>query len=203
MKISLLLLWSLINTSLQTPSVGANCNCAAGAGSSLNGSNSGFSDGYGALNSPCMDCRGRGRRGGGDCYGDGGAGGGSGNGGGCSRCCRDSTCDMYQHYPYQPVNHGYYYFHPYNYTHVWKHQQWVTTIGGDPRNPYSRAVFIPIYEQFENTTYEPDHKPSSTLSTLPTIMKQLPDLEKLIKGATDEAPEPTPAEAPPPANENK
>ncbi len=182
MKISLLLLWSLINTSLQN----TDCNCSVGAGSAQNGSADGFSDGYGDLNSPCRDCRGKG-----------------GGGRGCKDCCRDSKCNMYQHFPYQPDNHGYYYFHPYNYTHVWKHQQWVTTIGGDPRNPYSRAVFIPIYEQFENTTYEPDHKPSATLSTLPTISRQLPDLEKLIKGATEAAPEPTPAEAPPPATENK
>lgn len=193
MKISLLLLWSLINTSLQ----GTSCNCAAGATAGLNGAQAGFSDGYGDLNSPCMDCRGRGRCNGGNCNG--------GGGGGCQRCCRDSTCNMYQHYPYQPVNHGYYYFHPYNYTHVWQHQQWVTTIGGDPRNPYSRALFIPIYEQFENTTYEPDHKPSATLSTMPHVSRQLPDLEKLIRGNPDDAPMegPAPTEAPPPEPEVK
>jgi hypothetical protein len=193
MKLSLLLLWSLVNPPLQ----GLDCNCqggmgqggAGGAAYGLNSSNSGYSDGYGALNSPVAN------------YGGGGGGGGR-----CSKCCRDSTCDMYQHMPYFPVNHGYYYFRPYNYVHVWKHQQWVTTIGGDPRNPYSRALFIPIYEQFENTTYEPDQKPSSTLNTLPTISNQLPDLEKLLKGQTADNPEGTPIEtpAPPaPAPENK
>ncbi len=212
MKTTLLLLWSLASFPLQD-----NCACQGGAagmgayGSNAYGSNGygangygyndgnagaagalngqfGMSDGYGDFNSPCRDCR--------KCKS------------GCS-CCKDSTCNMYQHYPYPPDNHGYYYFRPYNYTAVWEHQQWITTIGGDPRNPYSRSVFIPVYEQFENTTYEPDSKPSNTLSVLPHVTKELPDLEKLLKKTdeemptTDTVPEPpTPAPTPDPAASN-
>lgn len=184
MKLTLLVLWSLINTPLQN----TDCNCQVGAGYSINPQSSGFSDGYGALNSPCRDCRGCGKR-------------------GCKTCCKDSTCNMYQHYPYQPDNHGYYYFRPYNYPYVWKHQQWVANVGADPRNPYTRAMFIPVYEQFENTTYEPDHKPSSTLSTLPNIGRQLPDLEELMKAPMGDAPNavdvPAPTPAPPPEEPKK
>lgn len=40
---------------------------------------------------------------------------------GCHMClrvaCLDSTCDMYQHYPYYPECHGSYYFRPYNWEH--------------------------------------------------------------------------------------
>ena len=104
---------------------------------------------------------------------------------------------MYQHYPYQPDNHGYYYFHPYNYTAVWQQQQWIATIGGDPRNPYSRTVFIPVYEQFENTNYEPDNKPSNTLQVLPHVSKELPDLEKLLKKPEVEGDMPPATEATP------
>ena len=205
MKTTLLLLWSLASFPLQD-----NCACQGGAAglgagaAGAYGSNSygysnsgsdmsgglngqfGMSDGYGDFNSPCRDCRKKSK-------------------GGCN-CCKDSTCNMYQHYPYPPDNHGYYYFRPYNYTAVWEHQQWATTIGGDPRNPYSRSMFIPVYEQFENTTYEPDAKPSSTLAVLPHVTKELPDLEKLLKKSDEEMPPmdtvpepPTPAPTPDPS----
>lgn len=199
MKLTLLLLWSLVST--QVPS--ANCNCQGGPRNGLDPNSSGFSNGYGALNSPCGDFRGgAGGYGGADGYG------GGGGGRGCKNCCKDSTCNMYQHYPYRPDNHGYYYFRPYNYPHVWKHQQWVANVGGDPRNPYTKAMFIPVYEQFENTTYEPDHKPSSTLSTLPNVGRRLPDLEKLIKvpageGEPNAVDVPAPTPAPPPEEPKK
>jgi hypothetical protein len=186
MKITLLLLWGLISAPLQ------NTDCACQGGAGFGGPNGAYAngDGYGAFNSPVMDCR----------------------NGRCRSCCKDSTCNMYQHFPYQPDNHGYYYFRPYNYTMVWKHQQWIANLGADPRNPYTRAMFVPVYEQFENTTYEPDHKPSSTLSVLPHVGKQLPDLETLIKapmgdmGDVPMAPAPgvdtTPTPAPPPETNN-
>lgn len=131
MKTTLLLLWSLASFPLQdnctscqgvAGSMGAGAyssnghgysdpNAGAGSVAGMSGQ-FGMSDGegYGEFNSPCRDCR-----------------GGKGR---CHSCCKDSTCNMYQHYPYQPDNHGYYYFHPYNYTAVWQHQQWITTIGG-------------------------------------------------------------------------
>ncbi|MES2789306.1 MAG: hypothetical protein V4719_06770 [Planctomycetota bacterium] len=195
MKTTLLLLWSLASLPLQdtcTTCQGVPGGAAAGAyGSSFNGGTNngangqmngefGMSDGYGDLNSPCRDCR-RGR---------------------CKSCCKDSTCDMYQHFPYIPDNHGYYYFRPYNYTAVWQHQQWIAQIGGDPRNPYSRSLFIPVYEQFENAAYEPDHKPSNTLSVLPHVYKELPDLEKLLKKPEGDMPPATDATPQPPAPQN-
>lgn len=202
MKTTLLLLWSLASVPLQDTCTtcqnggpaGAS-GYAAGAGGFSGGHSSdaagggafngqyGYSEAYDEFNSPCRNCR----------------------RGGCKSCCKDSTCNMYQHFPYQPDNHGYYYFRPYNYTAVWAHQQWTAQIGGDPRNPYSRALFIPVYEQFENAAYEPDHKPSNTLEVLPHVSRELPDLEKLLKkpegeaAPTEAAPEATPE---PPAPQN-
>lgn len=208
MSTTLLLLCSLASFPLQDScacqggpgGMGMGAAGAYGSGSSgYGGQNSGsgmtgqfgLSDGgYGDFNSPCRDCRRGGRRG--NCEGNDNC-----RDGGCN-CCKDSKCDMYLHFPYQPDNHGYYYFHPYNYTAVWEHQQWVATIGGDPRNPYSRTVFIPVYEQFENTTYEPDAKPSSTLSVLPHVSKELPDLEKLLKKPEAEGDMPPATETPEP-----
>lgn len=198
MNTTLLLLWSLASLSLQDTSCAcqggpggmgpgaagygfSDPNSAPGASVGLSGQ-FGMSDGYGDMNSPCRDCR-----------------GGRGGRGGCKNCCKDSTCNMYQHFPYQPDNHGYYYFRPYNYTAVWQHQQWIATIGGDPRNPYSHSVFIPVYEQFENTTYEPDSKPSQTLQVLPHVSKELPDLEKLLKKSDEDMPPATDAVPEPPA----
>ncbi len=201
MKTTLLLLWSLAGLPLQETCVtcqggaGASSGIVSGGGNSMSRTAAGVSGaygmsdggslgngsgaGYGDFNSPCRNCN-------------------------KGRCCKDSTCDMHQHYPYEPDNHGYYYFRPYNYTAVWKHQQWTATIGGDPRNPYSRALFIPVYEQFENTTYEPDSKPSTTLAPLPHVSRELPDLEKLIKRPDGDMPvAPTPADVPaPPAPQN-
>jgi hypothetical protein len=60
------------------------------------------------------------------------------NGGGCSGGCK---IQMPPHYAYYPTDHGYYYDRPYNYRHVMRQQEAVTAWGGDPRNPYSNAVF--------------------------------------------------------------
>lgn len=45
--------------------------------------------------------------------------------------------DFYPHYPYLPVNHGYYYFRPYNFEHVYRDAATAGQMGGDPRAPYS------------------------------------------------------------------
>jgi hypothetical protein len=66
--------------------------------------------------------------------------------GGHPLSCR-STCDMPPHTPYLPELHGYYYFRPYNYTHVAEHQAFVKGFGADPRNPYSDGIFKKVYEQ--------------------------------------------------------
>lgn len=118
------------------------------------------------FHSPCSDCNSGGNSRRGRCRG--------------KVCCRDSTCDMFQHYPYLPKNHGFYYQQPYNYSAVWKHQQWAAQIGGDPRNPYSTAMFLPIYDQFESSAYETEQPPRNQLKTLPGLSRVLPDLESLL-----------------------
>jgi len=194
MKLTLLLLWGLASAPLQDTCASCQANGAPLGGASYQGGTyggapyGGTSSQFNEFSSPCGDYSG--------CPG--GGLGRCNSRGKCKSCCKDSTCNMYQHYPYEPDNHGYYYFAPYNYSMIWRHQQWVTTIGGDPRNPYTRAMFIPVYEQFENTVYEPDHKPSQSLNTLPVISRPLPDLETLVKRAEGEFPAPfTPTEAAP------
>lgn len=194
MKLTLLLLWSLGSASLhdactscqQTgPVVGDSYQSGLHGPAGIGGSNTQFNE----FTSPCGDCN--------ACNGDGL--GRCNRRGRCKSCCKDSTCNMYLHFPYEPDNHGLYYFAPYNYTMVWKHQQWITTIGGDPRNPYGRAMFTPVYEQFENTVYEPDLKPSQTLSTLPAVSRKLPELESLMRRPDGAIPTPVPTAEPTPA----
>jgi hypothetical protein len=64
----------------------------------------------------------------------------------CSAC---SPCNMPSPYHYYPDSHGYYYFRPYNFTHVPQHQAFVQSYGGDPRNPYSNVIFQDVYLQVE------------------------------------------------------
>ncbi len=52
---------------------------------------------------------------------------------------------MFPHYPYFPPMHGYYYFRPYHHSHIARHQSLVAGWGGDPRNPYSNAIFQAVY----------------------------------------------------------
>jgi hypothetical protein len=91
----------------------------------------------------CSSCGGG--AGGGDGYGgyDGAGGYGGGGGGGAG-----STCGLVQHYPYYPMLHGYYYFHPYHHDHVIAHQGFASSFGLDPRNPYSNDFFKAIYAEY-------------------------------------------------------
>ncbi len=57
--------------------------------------------------------------------------------------------DMPQHYPYYPPMHGYYYFHPYHYTHVPAQQAFASQFGADPRNPYSNDFFKVVYAEYK------------------------------------------------------
>ncbi len=59
-----------------------------------------------------------------------------------------SPCGMVQHYPYYPAMHGYYYLHPYHYTHVPAHQAFMARAGVDPRNPYSNDLFKTLYVEY-------------------------------------------------------
>jgi hypothetical protein len=56
-----------------------------------------------------------------------------------------SPCNMSQHYPYWPKDHGYYYFRPYNMVHVSIQRDVAASWGEDPRNPYAHAVFDRVY----------------------------------------------------------
>lgn len=60
-------------------------------------------------------------------------------------CTMRSTCNMPQHMQYYPAAHGYYYFRPYNYFHIYWQQAFVETYGGDPRDPYTNRIFQQVY----------------------------------------------------------
>lgn len=93
----------------------------------------------------------------------------------CGPCSCHSTCDMYPHYWYYPEHHGYYYFRPYNYTHIFEHQAIVARWGGDPRNPYSHELFHRLYSSYgveAPTLFEP---------SLHTFRPGLPNLEEMVK----------------------
>uniref|UniRef100_A0A7C2NYR4 Uncharacterized protein n=1 Tax=Schlesneria paludicola TaxID=360056 RepID=A0A7C2NYR4_9PLAN len=100
----------------------------------------------------------------------------------CPYCSRDddkglvSTCDLYPHFAYYPRYHGSHYFRPYNYTHVAGHQCFASSIGLDPRMPYSLTGFDRIYAGFPEK-YPPSHTPIGT--ALP-MGSGLPELEKLL-----------------------
>lgn len=103
----------------------------------------------------------------------------------CDRCCNKlqwerthTTGDMYPHYPYYPQDHGYYYFRPYNYMNVYNHMGQVTALGGDPRNPYSVAMFDPIYEDFYQQYPRVIEPPAGSVRPLGS---NLPNLEDLLK----------------------
>jgi hypothetical protein len=99
----------------------------------------------------------------------------------CGRCCRlDSTGDMYPHYPYQPMYHGYYYFRPYNWTMVERQRSQAVAMGFDIRAPYATGpVFGTIYGSFdqgayaETKMYLPRFEPKSD--------NKLPELETLLR----------------------
>ena len=87
--------------------------------------------------------------------------------GGCcwlSRCCLCSCCDpctrkrwkakccgtpgdMYPETPYCAVNHGNYYFRPYHYSNVARHQAIAARWGADPRAPYRSDLFYALYAE--------------------------------------------------------
>lgn len=71
-------------------------------------------------------------------------------------CCGRGGCrggylhrNNFPHYAYFPCDHGYYYFHPYNVSHIPLHQSIATSWGIDPRNPYSNEIFQKVYAQYE------------------------------------------------------
>jgi hypothetical protein len=82
---------------------------------------------------------------------------------GCGRCCRwwgggenCPSCGMYQHMPYFTELDGYYYFHPYNASHLAAQQAFVAQWGGNPNHPYDNAIFERVYAE-----YKGENKPSA------------------------------------------
>jgi hypothetical protein len=88
--------------------------------------------------------------------------------GGCS-CC--STCDMFPHYAYRPVNYGYYYFRPYNWTMIGQHQNIAAAWGLDPTNPYTRVTFEALYAELPRAT---------AVVPIPDVTPAGPSLESLL-----------------------
>jgi len=108
----------------------------------------------------------------------------------CNGCCHlkkrgwlnwKTTGEMYPHYPYTPVYHGYYYFRPYNYSNILRQKGEVVALGGDPKAPYSHKMFIKIYEQIDLTSYEESPSNGEDLPTLEPIHSSLPSLEDILK----------------------
>lgn len=97
--------------------------------------------------------------------------------------CR-STCDMPPHFPYYPQYHGYYYFRPYNWEHVWMHQALAPMLGESPYTPYATTAFQPIYAELP-----PEELPDrQTLPLTPGLERGLPSLEYLLREPEEEAP---------------
>jgi len=56
---------------------------------------------------------------------------------------------MIPHYAYYPCDHGYYYFRPYNVSHIRPQQAMAASWGADPRNPYGNEIFEKIYAEHD------------------------------------------------------
>jgi hypothetical protein len=87
----------------------------------------------------------------------------------CALCELHSTCDLIPHYPYYPMQHGYYYFRPYNHTSIQVDQQTAVRLGADTRNPYSVLTLDNLFA----------HLPRTPQKTATHVRPQGPDLEKL------------------------
>jgi len=79
-----------------------------------------------------------------------------------------SPCNMYQHYPYWPKDHGYYYFRPYNMVHVAIQRDLAASWGEDPRNPYDHKVFDRVYQAM-------NAEEAAKAETLPPADEKKPD----------------------------
>lgn len=98
--------------------------------------------------------------------------------------CR-STCDMPPHFPYYPEYHGYYYFRPYNWEHVWAHQALAPMLGESPYTPYATTAFQAIYAELP-----PEELPDrQTLPLTPGLQHGLPSLEFLLQPPPEDMPE--------------
>ena len=82
---------------------------------------------------------------------------------------------MPPHYPYAPVNHGNYYFVPYNYTTVLKQKAYAQMQNQDPRQPYIAGTFASSY-----ATVIGDKEKDDFVEDYVRPTKGLPDLEVIL-----------------------
>ncbi|MDA0808637.1 MAG: hypothetical protein O2945_13540 [Planctomycetota bacterium] len=90
-------------------------------------------------------------------------------------CCLDNPCQMPPHYPYAPVNHGNYYFAPYNYTKLLQQKAYAQMQNQDPRQPYIAGTFASSYKAVIGDREDGDYEESVVQPT-----KGLPDLEVIL-----------------------
>lgn len=101
----------------------------------------------------------------------------------CSKffCAWHTTGNMYQHYPYYPSDHGYYYHRPYNAIHVVEDQLLAPLLQGDPRMPYATLQFQEFYAQLNvGPVAQLPGPDGGMLSPLPRMSRKLPSLEDLL-----------------------
>ena len=90
-------------------------------------------------------------------------------------CCLDNPCQMPPHYPYAPVNHGNYYFAPYNYTKLLQQKAYAQMQNQDPRQPYIAGTFASSYAAVVGDKEKDDFEEDYVRPT-----KGLPDLEVIL-----------------------
>lgn len=106
----------------------------------------------------------------------------------CKKCwwfgCH-STCDMPHHFPYFPPFHGYYYFIPYNYVHVFQQKQIAPLLGATPSAPYETTNFHQIYVDAVGEIEANRPSGDGRLKPLEPEGGKLPVLEELLSGKHD------------------
>lgn len=101
----------------------------------------------------------------------------------CHHRCITKYCvgpgDLHPHYPYFPAYHGYYYFRPYNWTHLEEARAFAAQTGGDSRAPYNTDH---LRGMFANA-------PVVAPNVMPTgaFEDGLPQLESILDAANTEA----------------
>jgi hypothetical protein len=85
--------------------------------------------------------------------------------------------DMPPHVPYFPINNGYYYFRPYNYTHIEKQRAEAVELGLNSQAPYGSGPFDEIYHALENS-YDLQVDPLKQL--YPPRQQELPNIQDIL-----------------------
>jgi hypothetical protein len=88
---------------------------------------------------------------------------------------------MHPHYAYYPANHGYYYFRPYNYSHIDHHKQLAAAMGIEAIAPYSTEVFGRPYSELMVESYEEASGHDEVLNPPRRSQNQLPDVQEILR----------------------